>query len=324
MPDNTLSTLEQIRIKIRRLTKSPSSAQISDDSIDDYINTFILYNFPEHLRPFTLRTTLSFFTQPFIDTYSGDEIATDFNNAYINIYENAYVAGYKQFFCQSREEFFNLYPNIQSMKSIGTGNDIALHFVGTLTGVPVLRNHVSFTSIGADDIGLELHDTPNDPNDGTGTLSGTGAGSGTINYTTGAYNALFDSPPASGESIYSQTIPYSTGRPTAILYYNNELTFRPIPDQPYQVELEVAARPTEMLSDAAMPEISQWWQYISYGAAKKVFEDRMDMDSLQMIMPEFKKQEPLVNRRTIVQQTKERTATIYTNVGKNTRNFFNF
>ena len=48
------------------------------------------------------------------------------------------------------------------------------------------------------------------------------------------------------------------------------------------------------------------------GASKKIFEDRMDIDSVQMIMPEFKKQEMLIQRRTIVQYTSQRASTIYT------------
>jgi hypothetical protein len=38
----------------------------------------------------------------------------------------------------------------------------------------------------------------------------------------------------------------------------------------------------------------------------------MDVESIAMIMPEFTMQERLVLRRTIVQQTKERVATVYT------------
>ena len=65
-----------------------------------------------------------------------------------------------------------------------------------------------------------------------------------------------------------------------------------------------------------MPELSEYWQYIAYGAAKKIFEDRMDQESVQLIMPEFKEQETLIQRRTIDQQSNERSATIYTeNVG---------
>ena len=173
MPDNTLSTLEQIRIKIRRLTRSPSQQQITDDQIEDYVNTFILYDFPEHLRTFTLRTTLTFYTKPFIDTYSGDDISENFDNAYTNVYGNAYLAGNKLLFAQSRERFFNIYPKVESIKSIGTtGNGVTINFTGTLSGTPMLRENVSFTSIGANTVGLEMHDVPNTPNDGEGTFSG--------------------------------------------------------------------------------------------------------------------------------------------------------
>jgi hypothetical protein len=78
-----------------------------------------------------------------------------------------------------------------------------------------------------------------------------------------------------------------------------------------------------MLTNATMPELSQWWQYIAYGAAKKIFEDRMDMESVQLIMPEFKKQEALVNRRTIDQLSKERASTIYTEMSVSLADFFN-
>ena len=58
--------------------------------------------------------------------------------------------------------------------------------------------------------------------------------------------------------------------------------------------------------------MEEYWQYIAYGAAKKIFEDKMDLDSVQMIMPEFKQQERLCLRRSLIQYTNERTSTIYT------------
>jgi hypothetical protein len=90
---------------------------------------------------------------------------------------------------------------------------------------------------------------------------------------------------------------------------------RPIPDIPYKVEVEVEVRPTELLSNTDAPKIAQWWQYISYGAAKKVFEDRLDQDSIQLIMPEYKQQELLVLRATLMQMSNERSNTIFTGAG---------
>jgi hypothetical protein len=76
--------------------------------------------------------------------------------------------------------------------------------------------------------------------------------------------------------------------------------------------MEVYVRPTYLMDTSQSPLLQEWWQYIAYGAAKKIFEDAMDTDSVALIMPEFKKQEALCLRRTIVQYTNERTATIYT------------
>ena len=43
-----MADLQTIRTKVRRLTRSLSPAQLTDAQIDEYINTFVLYDFPEH------------------------------------------------------------------------------------------------------------------------------------------------------------------------------------------------------------------------------------------------------------------------------------
>lgn len=63
------STLTAIRTKVRRLTRSPSAQQITNAEIDEYVNTFVLYDFPEHIRLNFLRRNLSFYTEPNIDSY---------------------------------------------------------------------------------------------------------------------------------------------------------------------------------------------------------------------------------------------------------------
>ena len=70
------SSLTAIRLKVRRLTRSPSVGQITDATIDEYVNTFIQYDFPEHLRLFSLKTVLEWFTQPNVDTYAPSTVAT--------------------------------------------------------------------------------------------------------------------------------------------------------------------------------------------------------------------------------------------------------
>lgn len=304
------STLEAIRKKVRRLTRSPSEQQISSADIDEYINTFIQYDFPQELRLFTLRKTLTFYTEPNIDTYETNATAGDplnnFKNVYTGVFNPIYIAGRESSICQSEAAFYRLYPLTNSIKREAAGDGVTVAFAGTLTSIPVLRNNVIFNAIDATGDGLELHDDPDNP----GALIGDGTG--TINYITGVYTLTFNSAPASGENINSLTIPYVASRPDTVLFFDNKFIVRPVPDQVYPVQVEVDMRPTELLLTTDTPELEQWWQYIAYGASKKMFEDRSDMASIQEIMPEFKNQETLVLRRTIVLQTKERVATIYT------------
>ena len=80
----------------------------------------------------------------------------------------------------------------------------------------------------------------------------------------------------------------------------------------YDVTIECNVQPTEILAFDQSPDLEQWWQYIAYGAAKKVLEDRTDMETVQLLMPEFMKQQQLVLRRTLAQQGDQRASTIYT------------
>ena len=132
------------------------------------------------------------------------------------------------------------------------------------------------------------------------------------NYVTGNFTITFPNPPASGAPINSQTVLVQPSIPQTILFYDGAFVLRPVPDQAYRITVEAFIRPTELLLSTDAPKLSEWWQYIAYGAAKKVFEDRMDLESVQQIMPEYHKQMLLIQRRTIVQQTNQRTSTIFT------------
>jgi len=306
------STLDAIRTKVRRLTRSPSEAQITTDQIDEYVNTFVLYDFPEQLRLSSLKTTFTFYTEPYIDSYDSSNTATEldnFINTYLTFHEPVYVDGKQVRFYQDRERFFGDYPKVSSRVTIATGDGATLNYTGTLSAVPILRNEVLFSSRDSNNDSLELHDQPVD--NSVGLLNGSG-GTGAIDYVTGEYAIDFTNAPAASVDIVAHTVPYVAAVPDAILFYDNTFTVRPIPQQAYKIEMDAYKRPTELLANNQSPELEEWWQYISYGAAKKILEDRLDMETIQIIMPEFKTQERLILRRSIVQQADKRVATIYT------------
>src|ERR1700742_516115 len=117
-PNSTLTAIQQ---KVRRLTRSPSQSQITDDDLNNYINTFIVYDFPEHLRTFQLRRPFNFWCNPFQDVYPTDKSwpvdnpLYNFQNLYISVHPPVYIAGYQAFYTQSRTQFFGIYPFVNSI-----------------------------------------------------------------------------------------------------------------------------------------------------------------------------------------------------------------
>lgn len=330
MPDTTLSTLNQIRIKVRRLSRSPSVQQISDADIDNYVNNFVLYDFPQSLRLFDLRKTFTFYTSPNIDTYSTNDVQAtqplfNFKNAIVSIHDPVYVAGYKAYLSQSRAEFFGMWPRITTKVQISTGDGITTQFTGTLSNTPILPGNITISSVDVIDA-LILKDVPLNnavtgsqeivgnfyvPNTEPATPPTVLDVNNSINYTTGLYTFTFPTAPSAGQAIWMQTVPYVAARPTSVLYFNDTFTLRPVPDITYPVNFEAYVRPSELLAANQSPDIAQWWQYIAYGAAIKVLQDRNDLDTVQLLMPEFVKQEKFVLRKTLVQESNERAATIY-------------
>ena len=348
------SSLETIQNKVRKLTRAVSENQLSTSDLNDYINTFVLYDFPEHLRLFNLKSTFTFYTLPFVDTYSTTSNPNsplyNFLNEYITIDKPIFIAGYQSLYSESREQFYSIYPIVNSIASIGyagDGNEKKFSGVvnsqqanipqGSTQFICLLQNNVLFSSIDIYGNGLAMADIPIlDSTSGNPTNYGllynalttdvpvplslaapynTEKGFPTtnyINYITGQFTVTFATAPRVGIAINSQTVPVNPTLPQALLFYDGQFIVRPVPDQSYRVDIEVFQQPTALLNENDEPLLSEWWQYIAYGAAVKVLQDRMDLDSVNMIMPEFKKQECLILRRTIVQQTSQRAATVYT------------
>jgi len=321
MSDLTLSSLQQIQIKVRRITRSMTEAVLSTSDINNYINSFVLYDIPEHLRLFNLRTTFQFYAKPNIDTYATNTTdPTDplynFLNQYITIHTPVYIAGYQSMYSMSQQQFFGIYPKVNNISSIGAqGDGSATTFTGTIAATPILRDEVLFTSVDINGNGLALKDVPT-PGLTQGNIidayTQTPIVGAFVDYITGAFQITFPTPPAVGQAINSQSVPYTAAQPQACLFYDGVFTLRPVPDQPYTVTFETYKRPTELLNSNQMPELSEWWEWIAYGASRKVFQDRMDNESLSAIENDFREREALAIRRTIVQQTEQRTSTIYT------------
>ena len=329
------SNLQMIRNTVRRITKSLDTSTLTDVQIDEYINTFVLYDFPLRLRLFNLLSTFEFYTQPYVDTYeSTDPLVTtnvfhDFKNRFISVQAPLFCAGSNMNLVQSTEEFFNTWPmnaNIQTIRVLGDGAEMS--FTGTISNQQaqspeaqqvLLRRSVLFNSIAVNNDPLTLIDEPVSATFGNLYIPGQAVpvygdavnADNNINYITGLFTITFTTAPGSGQNIYSQTVPVRPSLPRSLLFFDTKIVIRPVPDKVYKVTLTVEKQPVELLETSSVPFLSEWWQYIALGACKKVFRDRMDMESMNLIEPEFKEQEVMIESRTLVQQSTQKVPTIY-------------
>jgi len=303
-----MSTLAQIRTKVRRITKMPSANQLTDVELDEYINTFYLYDFPEHLRLINLKETYTFITEPDVDQYNFTP------NTIVSIEPPVYVGGYEIMYFQDREQYFTLYPEIQRNEVLTTGNGGIGPYTGTLTGIPIKRNRVLISTVDVNGNALSATDTPLTST--TGTFNGPDVVAGsTINYITGVIGAVtWSGAIAAGEDIQIQTVNYQRARPQAALFYDDIIQLSPVPDQAYEFVINAYVTPTAFVSTnpAQEPELREWWQLIAVGAALKIFGDMLDMESYAKIQIVFDEQKRLVERRTIKQISNQRSSTIYT------------
>lgn len=134
---------------------------------------------------------------------------------------------------------------------------------------------------------------------------------GTVDYVTTAMTLTLPVPPAAGSQLTVWAVTYVPGRPYNLLFWNNEITLRPVPDQIYLVEVEVFQTPTQFLETTSDPQIQQWWQYIAYGAAMEILRERQDFDGVDSLMEGFRRQEALILERQAVEAIGQPNITLF-------------
>lgn len=342
------STLSTIITKVRRLTGRVSNTLISDSDIVDYINTFYIFDMPEHLKMESLRVNYEFVTTANIPVY---DMPTDI---YLTVMPPVFIAGYQSFMTQSRQNFFRINPALNFLQQSvymgdGTDGSTGSYSGQFLTNLPIvpgfkpnppgaftpnaqnliesrfLNWNIVVSALGAPDAtsgiapsitliddGLGHLISPDDP----GTTLTTGfVYRGTVNYLTGAINiTLFQQVIPQGNAINVQYVPYVASRPQSVMFFQDQIIVYPIPDQAYTVSFEAYKYPSAFLASnpSSHPQLHEWWQMLAFGAAQKIFEDNGDFENMVKYRPLLDEQMRLCLRRTIVQQTCERTATIYT------------
>jgi hypothetical protein len=280
-------TLLDIRNKIRSVTGSPSIDQITDPDLNNYINNYYVFTMPFELKEQIENQFLDFKTVVGQDIYA-------FPGGYFTDQPGAYADGFPLIFYQDPDIFYQDWPIQYSVDNLATGNGVISNFVGGLQNPPLIMGTFFIT-----DGTQVLQDN------GSGVM--TGNGSGTINYTTGAFNVTFTNPPIASATIYGKYQCYMGNRPQGIMFFNNEFTLRPVPDQVYQIHLQGYIKPNLLVNNSDKPLQEEWGPLIAYGASLEIFSDRGDMENWERYYTEFKRFENVALGRTIQQLTAEQS-----------------
>lgn len=138
---------------------------------------------------------------------------------------------------------------------------------------------------------------------------------GTVNYVTTDIVVTFPVAPAAGTMINVWASQYQVGRPYNLLFWNNEFTIRPVPDNVYVCEVEAYQTPAQFMHTTNNPVLNQWAQYIAYGAASEILRDRQDMEGVQNLSDGFNRQEALVLERQSVEEIQQPNITMFNSTG---------
>jgi hypothetical protein len=313
-----ISTLQAIITKIRRLTGSADAFQLTDSQIEDYINSFYNYDFPSKFRSLKLKDTYYFDTIQGIDTYP-------FNSEQYSTVE-------MPCFCMNREiklftdtqSFYGAFYNWQFQTNFAFADGTVGPYGGLTTGTPILRSvnndpsNLNYPASRIQNILITANTatgTLNVTDDGNGNLIGD-CSAGTVNYFTGTIAGLvFTAAVPAGNPIQIQYNPQQPNIPIGILFYQNQFVLRPVPNQGYTISLTAYRLPTQALEDTpalqGTPELNEWWEVIAFGASKKIYQDRLDLDGVNMMDAFLQEQYSLVETRTYAQLGSQRIGTIF-------------
>lgn len=279
--------LAKIIDKVRNLTGTPSTDQLTDAQITDYINTYYVFTMPFELKEQINLQPYNFNTLPNIDVYAvSGAFQTDEPMAYAN--------GFPLIFYQDRDVFFQDWPQQYTQDQVATGTGVVTAYSGTTQASPIIEG--TFTITDQSQIAF-------DKSDGIlyQTIVGVDTAVGTINYLTGAFSVTFNLISATTTTISDNYQAYQPARPQGVLFYNNQFTFRPIPDQVYQITMQGFITQESLDSPAQLPLQTEWGQLIAYGASLDIFADRSDLGAYNSFFPIFKRYENVALGRYVEQ-----------------------
>jgi len=283
--------LSEIRTKTRQLSGRTSLSELNNNQLDEYINKYLQYEFPAEVKLNRNYTYYEFTTLYHQQLY-------DFPTNYTNFVPEAYVDNLNTLFYQDPDKFEAENPQNVQRFTTWTGDGATTGFTNTFSSnVPIQKE-----SVVIDDTVEVFTDN------GLGVLTGNQGGTGTVDYETGAISVTFNTAPISGQGIYASFVQQITGKPTAILMYNNQFKMYPVPDRAYRIRLKAwtlelvrpasGANQETFINATDRPLLDEWGPCIAFGTARRIVSDFGELDQYAMLTPLYKEQVDYILTRT--------------------------
>lgn len=352
----TVGLLQDIIEKIREVSASGNRDQVTDEKIIKYINSYYLYDFPNDLRIIKLKDVYTLNTIQGVDTYPFDF------DKWSTVEAPLYIGKQQIALFQDKQQFYQYNFNTQQLETFAEGDGTVGPYLGVTQANPIIRsvnnNPMADTQLSSTQVfpsgypptfrqsnisriqnilisANTATSSLNVTDDGAGNLIGDCAAGGTINYQTGEIdNLTFTALIPSGNEINIQYTQAVLAMPATVLFFQNQFVLRPVPDQAYTIEMTAWRQPSQALlgtEDITVPDLDgrpeqlDWWELIAFGVAKKLYQDRLDTDGVQLMEAFLQEKISEARTRTYAQLGKRAINTIFrddTNNQQNTRWWF--
>jgi hypothetical protein len=286
-------TFADIRTKTRQVSGRLSVNELNTNELDTYINRYLQYEFPAEVKLNRNLVNYEFNTEFNVQSY-------DFPSGYTNFVPEAWVENQPILFYQNTDRFYLENSSSVSRFPQWVGDGVTVSFTNTYgDSTPIQTGSVLV------DDQVEVF-----TDNGSGVLTGSLGGTGTVNYSTGAIAVTFNTAPANGQSIDVSFVTLAVGSPTAVLMFDNQFVFYPMPDRAYRVRMKAwslslvrtatGGTSTTLEDPYDRPLLDEWGPTIAFGAARHIVSDFGEADKYAELTALYKEQVNYILTRTHV------------------------
>ena len=284
-------TLADIRLKTRQVTGRLSPQEMTNTELDKRINQYYQFTFPAEVKLERQHTFFDFLTTVNKATYDFTAITAPLE--FTNVEPPATLDNLSLIYYQDPGRFNEENPYQVTRLTPFTGDGVTVAFTTTVTGFPIFPG----TTVITDNVEV-FEDTNTTWTESDVSVTGSLGGGATINYSTGVVNVTFNTAPANGQLIFLSYIIFAAGRPTAVLFYNNEFKFFVPPNTAYRFRMKGYLVVSPLVNATDTPVLPQWGPAIAYGTARDIHADFGEIEAYAEVTSLYNEQIDYVMTRT--------------------------